>query len=171
MDECCPVQTKHKKAKFRKQWMTSALSKSSETIDKLFKRYQKSPTVENKRSYCAYKNLFTTLRRTAEKIYLNNKLDLAKNNLKETWKTIKNVINKKPNDNLFPDSFEYGDKILKNPEELLLAVSMRSRYGIKLHPFSISFPNKVSIFFRSSRLGSNRKISRYGHHPRWVRMC
>ena len=29
-----------------------------------------------------------------------------------------NVINKKPNDNFFPDSFKYGDKIIKNPEEI-----------------------------------------------------
>ena len=106
--------------------MTPALLKSSETKDKLFKRYQKSPTVENKRSYCAYKNLSTTLRRKAEKIYLNNKLELAKNNLKETWKIIKNVINKKTNDNFFPDSFKYGDKIMKNPEEISDKFNLRT---------------------------------------------
>ena len=31
---------------------------------------------------------------------------------------MKNVINKKTNDNFFPDSFKYGDKIIKNPEEI-----------------------------------------------------
>ena len=52
-----------------------------------------------------------------------------------------------------------------NPIISQLAVSTPSRFGIKPHPFSISFPNKVSMFFRSSRLGSNRKILRYGPSP------
>ena len=110
-DECCPVKTKQRSVKFRKQWMTPALLRSCKTKDNLFKKYQTFPTTENKvLKYNAYKNLFTSLKRKAEKNYLSNKLDQAKNNLKETWRIIKDVINKKTTDFSFTDSFKYENR-------------------------------------------------------------
>ena len=89
----------------RKPWTTPALLKSTKTKDKLYKRYQICPTTENKRDYCAYKNIFTTLKRKAEKIYLATKFEQANGNLKETWKIIKDVINIKQTDSLITDFF------------------------------------------------------------------
>jgi hypothetical protein len=117
-DDCCPVKTKQRNVKFRKQWMTPALLRSCKTKDNLFKKYQTSPTTENRVKYNAYKNLFTSLKRKAEKNYLSNKLEQAKNNLKETWRIIKDVINKKTTDFSFPDSFKYENTIIKDPGEI-----------------------------------------------------
>ena len=93
-DECCPMKIRNVKNNFRKPWMTPALLKSTKTKDRLYKRYQKSPTDKNKRDYCAYKNIFNTLKRKAEKNYLAAKFEQAKGDLRETWKIIKDVISK-----------------------------------------------------------------------------
>ena len=52
--------------------------KSTKTKDKLYKRYQKSTTDKNERDYCAYKNVFTTPERKAEKNFLAAKFEQAK---------------------------------------------------------------------------------------------
>ena len=117
-NECCPVRRKRTRFCFRKQWMTSALLRSTKVKDKLFKKFQKNPTAENKLHYCRYKNIFTSVKRSAEKEYLHAKLEQAKGNLGETWKIIKSVINKKQNDSSYPDSFNHGDTIIHNTEEI-----------------------------------------------------
>ena len=75
-NESCPVQSRKNVAK--KNWMTPALLKSRRTKEKLFKKYQETPTNENKQNYCQYKNKFTCLKRNAEKKYYNYKIEQAK---------------------------------------------------------------------------------------------
>ena len=115
-DECCPVRIKKIKHHFRKQWMTPALLKSSQIKDKLYKKFQKNPTAGNKLNYNSYKNIFTKLRRAAEKDHLHNKFERAQGNLKETWKIIKEVINKKQQHLSTSDSFKHNGKLIKDPE-------------------------------------------------------
>ena len=81
--------------------MTPALLKSTKVKDKLFKKFQKFSTAENKLHYCKYKNIFTSVKQRAEKEYLHVKLEQAKGNLRGTWKIIKSVINKKQNDSSY----------------------------------------------------------------------
>ena len=63
--------------------MTPGLLKSRKTKEKLFKKFQMTPTREIKQRYCRYKNKFTALKRAAEKNYYCNQLEQAKNNLRE----------------------------------------------------------------------------------------
>ena len=63
-NESCPVQSRKNVAK--KNWMTPALLKSRRTKEKLFKKYQETPTNENKQNYCQYKNKFTCLKPGAD---------------------------------------------------------------------------------------------------------
>ena len=65
-----------------------------------------------------YKNLFTTLKRKAEKNHFENKFEQAKGNLKETCKIIKDAINNKQAHSSFPDSFEYENKLINNVDEI-----------------------------------------------------
>ena len=65
-----------------------------------------------------YKNKFTALKRTAEKNYNCNQLEQAKNNLRETWRIIKNVINENKNHVAFPESFKYNDEIISEPRDI-----------------------------------------------------
>ena len=104
-DECCPLQHRSKKHFIKKNWMTPASLKSRRTKERLFKIYQETPSTENKKIYCSYKNKFTTLKRKAEKEYYCNELELARNNLKETWRIIKNIMNKNENPVALPGTY------------------------------------------------------------------
>ena len=65
-----------------------------------------------------YRNKFTTIKRRAEKEYYSTKLEQAKDNLKETWKIIKGVINKNQTSVTLPDSFKYKNEIITNPLDI-----------------------------------------------------
>ena len=116
----CPLQHRSKKHFIKKNCMTPALSKSRRTKERLFKIYQETPSTENKKIYCEYKNKFTTLKRKAEKEYYCNELELARNNLKETWRIIKNIMNKNENPVALPDTFEYGDRLIDDAQDIIL---------------------------------------------------
>ena len=77
-----------------------------------------TPTMENKHKYCRYKNKFTALKRTAGKNYYCNQLEQAKNILRETWKIIKNVINKNKNHVAFSESIKYNNEIISEPRDI-----------------------------------------------------
>ena len=157
-DECCPMKIRNVnfvKNNFRKPWMTPALLKSTKTKDKLYKRYQKSLTDKNKRDYCAYKNIFTTLKRKAEKNYLAAKFEQAKDDLRETWKIIKDVINKKPTDSLITDSFKFENKIITNPEDISnkfndFFVTIGPNLDAKIDPPQVNFETFLSKSVKES---------------------
>ena len=154
-DECCPIKIRNVKNNFRKPWMTPALLKSTKTKDKLYKRYQKCPTTETKRDYCAYKNIFTTLKRKAEKNYLATKFEQANGNLKETWKIIKDVINKKQTDSLITDSFKFENKIITSPEDISnkfndFFVTIGPNLDAKIDPSRVNFKTFLSKNIKDS---------------------
>ena len=69
--------------KIKKQpWMSVGLLISSQHKNKLYKNLIKNPNTLNKSIYLKYKNLFTKLMRTAEKLYFLNQFNLNKSNIK-----------------------------------------------------------------------------------------
>ena len=62
--------------------------------NKLFKKYLQTKNEDTLREYKAYKNKLTSLLRISEKQYYAAKFGVYKNNLKQTWKTIKLLINR-----------------------------------------------------------------------------
>ena len=110
----------------------------------LFRFLVKSPNAENKLHYCNYKNIFTSVKRRAEKKYIHVKLEQAKGNLRETWKIIKSVINKKQNDSSYPDSFKHEDTLIQNTEEISnkfndFFVTIGPKLYAKIDQASVSF--------------------------------
>ena len=81
-----------KRAKDRK-WMTSALRKSTDHKNKLYKKRKLRPTDNNKRKYKQYRNILTSCLRTAEETYYTNLIQEGKNNLKQLWTTVGDIIN------------------------------------------------------------------------------
>ena len=128
--------------------------KSTKTKDKLHKRYQKCPSTETKRDYCAYKNILTTLKRKAEKNYLATKSEQANGNLKETWKIIKDVIDEKT-DSLITDSFNFENKMITSPEDISnkfndFFVTVGSNLDAKIHPSRVNFKTFLSKNIKDS---------------------
>ncbi|MFZ2538897.1 MAG: reverse transcriptase family protein, partial [Oscillospiraceae bacterium] len=117
-DKAFPKITVKTKTHAKKNWMTPALLKSCHIKEKLYKKYLNSPTIENKLKYNTYKNKFTHIRRLTEKNYFCNKLLLSKNNLKDTWKVIREALNKNTPFSSIPKTFKYSNVILTSDNDI-----------------------------------------------------
>ena len=77
----------------RKPWVTPGLAKSCSTKEKLYKKFTKNPSLENKLKYIAFRNKLNTLLRKSEQSYYYNKFEYYKSDIKSTWRIIKNLLN------------------------------------------------------------------------------
>ena len=66
--------------------------KSIRTKDKLDKKFISKPTTDNKLKYTKYRNILNNLLRVAKKSHITAEIDLNKFNMKETWKTLNNLL-------------------------------------------------------------------------------
>ena len=77
-----------------------------------------SPNQARQSQYKIYSNKLNTLIRIAKRNYFDERFDLAKNNLKETWKIMNEVINKSKRKSPLPNTFNHGNKTLSDPLEI-----------------------------------------------------
>ena len=92
--------------KFRSPWLTSGLLKSINRKNRLYKRLITSPKKSGELQYKTYKNKLNHLIRIAKRSYYDRKFDSAKNDLKLTWKLLKEVINKRKSKSPLPSPFK-----------------------------------------------------------------
>ena len=99
INECIPyVQLKSdNKRKPRNPWVTKSLLKSINRKNRLYYKYRSNPNDKIREKYVKYKNTLTTLLRFEKKKYYCSKFESNLNNMKETWKVINDVLNKKKN--------------------------------------------------------------------------
>ena len=101
----------------RKPWITSAILKSINRKQKLYRKYVGHPTVTNKEHYITYRNILTTMIRTSKKNYYAVKLDACKRDTKQTWNILKSILNRhgrpKP-----PTSFNINNIDITDPVEI-----------------------------------------------------
>lgn len=77
-----------------KPWLTTSLLKCCKTKNKLYKAYLKHKTPSMSSKYKRYKNKLTSILMKCEKVYYSNLIELHKTNLKETWRIIKDLLNR-----------------------------------------------------------------------------
>ena len=95
--------------KKRKSWLTSGLKKSIMIKNKLYVKFLKHPTMENKSLYKQYKCQLRSLLQKCERDHYNFLLIQNKNNMRKSWGIIKEVLNKGKKQEL-PDMFCIDDK-------------------------------------------------------------
>ena len=78
----------------RKPWMTAGLVRSCIQKEKLYKRQIRNPTDNNIFAYKNFRNRLNKLIRIAEKSYYAEKFEAYKSNSRQTWHTIKQILNK-----------------------------------------------------------------------------
>ena len=71
--------------------------KSSKQKQKLYNKFPKSRTKENEVTYKAYKNLFEAIRKNSKRTYYSELLKNIKNDIKNTWKFIKEITSNTKN--------------------------------------------------------------------------
>ena len=97
----CPVNTsnitqgKRKNKRPDKPWMTTCLKNGCKKKNMLYKQFLKNRTIEREAKHKKYKNKLTAILRYSEKQHYSDMLELNKMNMKETWKILNTLINKK----------------------------------------------------------------------------
>ena len=101
---------KHKKTK----WITQALLNSISFRDKLYKRLKRTKPTSPKHKTLdtnlkTYNGILKKLIRSAKKTYYENLFAKFKGDIKNTWKTINEILNRTKRKNKFPDFFKDGN--------------------------------------------------------------
>ena len=79
---------------------------------------KKSP--KNEKEYKDYKQLFEKIKKDSKKKYFQEKLSFYKNDIKNTWKTLKDVIGKtKINENRLPKKIALENKGITDQETIV----------------------------------------------------
>ena len=86
-------------------WISRGLMKSSKTKEKLCKKFIKNPTKNNEQNYKKYRNKLNHLIRIAKKNYYCEKFSQAQNDIKSTWNTINQLLDKQKSKSFLPRSF------------------------------------------------------------------
>ena len=100
-------------------WMTKGLVTSCKKKSKLYRRYLKKPTSENKRKYTEYRSKLKSLLKKAKLKYYEDKFKLAYGNLHDTWKILNNILEKKSFSN-YVTNFTKDGIIINTPKEVAL---------------------------------------------------
>ena len=92
----CPIiYEKVKRKRPDKPWMTNGLKNACRKKNLLYKEFLKTRTIVSEEKYKKYKNKLTAILRRCEKQYFTELLEINKGNMKETWKILNGLINKK----------------------------------------------------------------------------
>jgi hypothetical protein len=96
MNQICPVkQLKSTSNRKNKAWLTSGLKNACLKKNRLYKIYIKQPNSHNMARYKSYKNKLTSILRAAESNYFRCILESQQKNLKDLWKTLNVLLNRK----------------------------------------------------------------------------
>ena len=79
--------------------------KSSKTKEKLYKTFIKNPTKNNEQNYKKYRNKLNHLIPIAKKNYYCEKFSQAQNDIKSTWNTINQLLDKQNSKSFLPRLF------------------------------------------------------------------
>ena len=89
--------------------LTTGILKSIKTNSRLYKLFLRKPSHERESNYKSFRNKLTCLVRIARKNFYDNKLDKARSNLKQTWKILNEVINRRVAKSPYPASFSKNE--------------------------------------------------------------
>ena len=94
VDKCCPYVKRSEKSMPKKPWFSNGLINACRKKNLLYKKYLISRTVKSNERYKLYKNKLTCIIRKAEKQYYKDKFEKCKNDTRNTWAAINDVLRK-----------------------------------------------------------------------------
>lgn len=144
-----------------KPWLTKGLSKSIKKKNALYKQFLSSPTVSHKRQYKCFRNKLNHLLRIAKRDYYDKKLTEYKSNVKNTWRILNEIINRRQCNLTCPSTFRVADREISDPVEIAngfcdyftnLGPSLAGKIPASNKPFSSLLKSNVvnSVFFPST---------------------
>ena len=120
IDKHAPLKKLSKKeAKFQsKPWISQGIRKSIKTKNKLFNCYLRNKSQSNHSKYKIYRNKLKHILNVSKKIYYNEYFSYHVNNVKATWRGIKQLISFKGGKLSFPNRLIVGDDILTDAKSI-----------------------------------------------------
>ena len=124
LDVHAPLRKVNKyKLKFKaKPWITPALQKSISIKNNLLKKFINAKDPQVKDSYhkeCKdYRNMISTILKQSKTNYYNHYFEANWNNIKNTWKGIKSILNIKSISAAFPKTLTVNGTTISNPMEI-----------------------------------------------------
>ena len=123
-------------------WITKGLIKSLSTKDKLYKKYRtcKNPNLKvlKETEYKTFRNIYNSLIRKAKMIHWHNTFEISKNDIKQTWKNINNILGRNNDKSNFPDTFTTDNKTYHTNSEIACGFNT---YFVNVGP---NLANKIS---------------------------
>lgn len=102
----CPVrQFSRNNTALKCPWLTKGLRNACKKKNTLYKQFIRLRTEDSKHRYKTYKNRLTDILRISKKLYYTNLLNKNKNNIKEVWGILNNVIKGNTKNNSYPNYF------------------------------------------------------------------
>ena len=93
-NESFPVRVIRQGYKTRKHWLTEGIKVSIKKKNKMYRNYMKTKNREQESVYKKYRNKLNGVIFNAEKDYYDKLITKSKNNMKKSWQTLKDIINK-----------------------------------------------------------------------------
>ena len=101
----------------RKPWITTAVLKSIDRKEKLYKKYVAHPTESNKQNFHVYRNRLTSIIRASKKDYYAEKLSSCRHSAKQTWNVLNSILGRHSKPNL-PTSFHINNDLISDPQTI-----------------------------------------------------
>ena len=119
-DDCFPIKVKEIRTKnLLSPWVAKGIKKSSKRKQKLYEKYLKKKSLENEKKYKDYRQLFEKIKKDSKKKYFQEKFGFYKNDIKNAWKTLKDVIVKTNiNENRLPKMIALENKELTDQKTI-----------------------------------------------------
>src|SRR6218665_2411048 len=114
----------------RQPWMTMALLKSCKKKAKLYKKFLKNPTPQNKLKFTQHRNKFKQIKELSESSYYAESFTQCKNDLNKTWKIIKKILHSN-GDSELRHTFIIAESETKDP---LLSANSFNDYFVNIGP-------------------------------------
>ena len=108
-EEACPIKKVNPKHVPIQPWLTVGLLRACKKQKLLYKQFLKNKTVASESKYKNYKNKLTNIKRSWKKQYFSKLINNHRNDVKGTWKILNQLIRKKNNTNMYPDTFRKDD--------------------------------------------------------------
>ena len=107
---------KHKKS----NWISTGIIRSIKYRDKLYMRLKRVPVdsemyTQLKTNLKTYQVILKRLIRNAKKVYFQKKFDKFKSDIKNTWQTIKEILNRTSTQQNLPDAFLIDNEMTGDP--------------------------------------------------------
>ena len=100
-----------------KPWITTGIIKSIKTRNKLYKTFLKCPNEDTKTKYIKYRNKLTHVIRSSTKKHYAEKFESCKNNIKNTWRSINDILGKAKKSTI-PTYFTDGTSQITDPDQI-----------------------------------------------------